>query len=73
MAAVSSTLGRVYATPHSQNCWAWVNSLNGWRKVKPLSTDGDTNTNVALSAARATGATVSLEIDSANEIVNIYL
>jgi immune inhibitor A len=73
MAAVTTTIGRVYATPHSQNCWAYLNAIGAWRKIKPTSTDGHTNTNVALAAARATNATVSVDVDSANEIVNVYL
>jgi hypothetical protein len=73
MAAVTTTIGRVYSTPHSQNNWAWLNAQSAWRKIKPLSADGDTNTHLALSAARATNATVSVELDSANEIVNVYL
>jgi hypothetical protein len=73
MAAVSTTIGRVYSTPHSQNCWAFLNAIGAWRKVKPISTDGVTNTFAVLIAARSTNATVSVDVDSANEIDNIYL
>lgn len=74
MADYNTTIGRIYSTPHSQNCWAWLNQISAWRKVKPLSTDGMTNVHLALTAARDSGKSVSVSTDDAdNTIVNAYL
>ena len=74
MASYSTTIGRIYSTPHSQNCWAWLNAIGQWRKIKPLSADGVSNVHIALTEARDTGATVSVATDDADgNIVNVYL
>jgi hypothetical protein len=70
---MNTTIGRLYSTPHSMNAWAWLTSGGGWRKIKPLSTDGHTNTFVALAAARQAGITASVSVDAANEIVAVYV
>ncbi|MCW3465673.1 hypothetical protein [Chitinophaga nivalis] len=63
---------QVYATPHSQNVWAYINTI-GWRKVQPLSTDGSTNMFVLLVAARTSGIVVSGTLNASNEITVLYL
>ena len=74
MASYNTTIGRVYATPHSQNCWAWLNAISAWRRIQPLSTDGVTNVHLALTEARDTGASVSVTTDAADTvIINVYL
>lgn len=73
MPSYSTTIGRVYATPHDKNCWAWLTSGGGWRKVSGMSSEGVTNVHSALVAARDNGATVSVTTDANNEIVNVYL
>jgi hypothetical protein len=74
MASYNTTIGRVYSTPHSQNCWAWLNAISAWRKIKPLSADGVTNVHLALTEARDTGASVSVTTDDTdNTIINVYL
>jgi hypothetical protein len=74
MANYNTTIGRTYSTPHSQNCWAWLNAIPGWRKIKPLSGDGVTDVHLALTEARDSGKTVSVATDDAdNTIINVYL
>ncbi len=74
MASYNTVIGRIYTTPHSQNAWAWLNAIPGWRKVKPLSTDGHTNTHVALTAARDNGSVVTVVTDDTdNTIIAVYL
>ena len=63
---------RTYSSPHSKNCWAYIDSI-GWRKVKPDATDGSTNMFVLLNAARANDRPVSGAIDAANQITTLYL
>jgi hypothetical protein len=70
---MNTTIGRLYSTPHSNNAWAWLTSGGGWRKIKPIATDGVTNTFVALAAARQSGITASVSVDGANEIVAVYV
>lgn len=74
MATYNTTIGRVYSTPHASNAWAWLNTAGGWRKIGENSTDGHTNTHLALTAARANGATVRVDTDAADsKIIAVYL
>jgi immune inhibitor A len=74
MANYNTTIGRIYATPHSQNCWAWLNAIGAWRKIKPLSADGVTDVHMALTAARDSGKAVDVATDDTdNTIINVYL
>lgn len=73
MATVTTTIGRVYSTPHESNAWAWLNAQGAWRKIDETATDGHTNVHLALTAARATNATVSVFLDSDDQIANVYL
>ncbi|KAA2238489.1 peptidase M6 [Chitinophaga agrisoli] len=63
---------QVYSTPHSQNVWAYIDTL-GWKKVQLLSTDGSTNMFVMLSAAKASGIAVSGTLTASGEISVLYL
>jgi len=54
------------------NAWASLPNM-GWRKVKPISTDGVTNTILLLALARATGKQVDVTVDNANQITAVYL
>lgn len=63
---------RTYASPHSKNAWAYIESV-GWRKIGQLSTDGVTNIYVMLNAAKANNKTVTGTIDSKNQISILYL
>src|SRR5690606_22867143 len=56
------TVSLTYATPHSQNAWAYLAGI-GWRKIHPNARDGVTNTLMVLAASRATGRKVSAELD----------
>ena len=63
---------RTYASPHSKNAWANIESL-GWRKLGQLSTDGVTNLFIMVNAARGNNKTVSGTVDAANQISILYL
>ncbi len=63
---------RTFTSPHSKNCWAYIDSI-GWRKVKPDSNDGSTNMFVLLNAARANNRTVSGTIDASNQLTILFL
>ena len=65
-------IDQTYATPNSMN--AWGNLPNqGWRKVKPITTDGVTNTFILLALAKATSKQAHVTTDSSNEITAVYL
>lgn len=74
MASYNTTIGRVYATPHAQNAWAWLNVIGAWRQINTLSPDGVTNVHVALTAARDSGKSVTVTTDAADvKIIDVYL
>lgn len=52
----------VYATPHSENAWAYLSGL-GWRKVDPNAPDGITNTFELLATSRAFDRKVHVRLD----------
>ena len=67
-------INQTYTTPHTMNAWAHVPSPTaGWRKVKPIATDGVTNTLLLLALARATGKQAHVTTDGSNEITAVYL
>jgi len=59
------TVGRTYATHHSQNAWVWINTL-GWRKIKTGSADGVTNTLITFCEARANNRKVNIYADGSS-------
>ena len=63
---------RTYTSPHSKNCWAYIGSI-GWRKVKPDTNDGSTNSFILLNADRANNRTISGTINDSNEITILYM
>lgn len=66
-------INQTYSTPHSMNAWAHLPSpSSGWRKVKPLSGDGVTNTFLLLALAKATGKQAHVTVDGGNEITAVY-
>ena len=56
------TVARTYATYHSQNAWAWINTL-GWRKIKTGSANGVTNMLIAFCEAKANNRKVNVYAD----------
>jgi immune inhibitor A len=65
-------INQTYATPHSMNAHANLPN-QGWRKVKPTSTDGVTNVFLLLALAKATNRQAHVTTDSANTITAVYL
>jgi hypothetical protein len=60
----NQTVTHTYTTVNSQNCYAIVNGLSGWKRVKTGNIDGVTNCWVALCAARANGRPVDVYVVS---------
>ncbi|MDX1638079.1 MAG: hypothetical protein R3281_08930 [Balneolaceae bacterium] len=63
---------RVYTSHHSQNCWAILSGISGWKKIKTGATDGVTNVHAALSVAKASNRNVDVYIVS-NQIERVTL
>ena len=68
-----TTINQVYATPHSKNAWAHIVSDNAWRKIKPTSDDGVTNTLLRLALAKANSKQAHVSKDGGNQITAVYL
>lgn len=66
------SVNRVYTSHHSQNCYAIVSGVSGWKKVKTGASDGVSNVHIALSAAKASNRNVDVFIVS-NEIERVTL
>jgi immune inhibitor A len=57
------TLKMTYATYHSQNGWAYIDTL-GWRRINPGAPDGVTNVLQACSEAVANNRKVDVYVDA---------
>ena len=66
------TVSRTYTSHHSQNCWAIISGIAGWKKIKTGAADGVTNVFLALSDARASGRSVDVYI-VADQIERVVL
>ncbi len=66
------TINQTYATTAAKNCWANLAGM-GWRKVKPTTDSGVTNTHLLLSLANANGKQAYVTLDSSNLITAVYL
>ena len=66
------TVSRTYTSHHSQNCYAIISGIGGWRKIRPNATDGVTNVFAILCAARANDRAVDVYIVS-NQIERAVL
>ncbi len=62
---------RLFVTHEARNCWAYVQDV-GWKKVEPSDTDGVTNMNLALCAARRHNIRVSV-LEEQDTIRRMYL
>jgi hypothetical protein len=67
-------INQTHATPHSMVAWAHLpQPSSGWRRVKPISTDGVTNVFVLLALAKANNRQAHVTVDSTNQITAVYL
>lgn len=67
-------INQTYATPASRVAFAHLPQPSpGWRRVKPISTDGVTNVFLLLALAKANGRQAHVTIDGSNEITAVYL
>lgn len=58
----NKTVTRTYSTSGSQNCWAIISGISGWKKVKTGQADGVSNVFTALNAALAGSKKVDVYI-----------
>lgn len=54
---------RTFTSIHSQNCYAIISTIAGWKKVKTGNDDGVTNVFAVLTTANANDSTVDVFID----------
>jgi hypothetical protein len=55
---------RTFTTNNSQNCWAIISTISGWKKVKTGNTDGVSNVFTLLASANASNRTVDVFINN---------
>lgn len=72
MWTTNKSVSRTYSTKDSQNCWAIISGISGWKKIKKGSADGVSNIFTALNAARAGGKKVDVYIVN-NEIERVVM
>lgn len=60
-------IGLLYSTHGSQQVWATLSGISGWKRVKPGSPDGVGNVAEVLSTAKAHGRKVNVYLQN-NEI-----
>jgi hypothetical protein len=58
------TVNRTYSSNDSQNAWAIIDGIAGWKKIKTGASDGVTNVFMMLCAAKANGRMVDVYIVS---------
>jgi hypothetical protein len=58
----NKSVTRTYTSKDSQNCWATISGISGWKKIRTGSADGVTNTFVTLNAAKANSRPVDVYI-----------
>lgn len=60
----NKTVTRTYTSKDSQNCWAIISGISGWKKIKTGAADGVTNVFAILCAAKANGRPVDVYLVS---------
>lgn len=60
----NKTVTRTYTSMDSQNCYASISGISGWKKIKTGSADGVTNVFAILCAAKANGRPVDVYLVS---------
>ena len=58
----NKSVTRTYTSKDSQNCWATISGISGWKKIRTGSADGVTYTFVTLNAAKANSRPVDVYI-----------
>jgi hypothetical protein len=60
----NKTVTRTYTSKDSQNCYAIISGISGWKKIKTGAADGVTNVFVILCAAKANSRPVDVYLVS---------
>ena len=68
----NKTVTRTYTSRHTQNCYAIISTIAGWKRVRTGNADGVTNVFAVLAIAQANNKTVDVFID-ANVIERIVM
>ncbi len=58
----NTNVSRTYTSNDSQNAWAILDAVSGWKRIKTGATDGVTNVFAILCAARANARPVDIYI-----------
>ena len=66
-------INQVYSTPHAKNAWAHLVGTNKWHKVKPIASDGVTNTILILATAKGADRQVYVATESSGNITAVYM
>jgi hypothetical protein len=67
-------INQVYASPHQMNAWAHLVGTNKWHKVKPIATDGVTNTFLILATAKGADRQVYVGIEAGTDLLTaVYM
>ena len=67
-------INQVYASPHQMNAWAHLVGTNKWHKVKPIATDGVTNTFLILATAKRADRQVYVGIEAGTDLLTaVYM
>mgnify|MGYP003573518066 FL=1 len=65
-------VSNTWTSYHSQNAYAILSGLSGWKKIKTGAADGVTNVFIVLNAAKANGRKVNVYIKN-NQIEQVTL
>ena len=63
----------VYAHVNTQNAYAIIEGLSGWKRIDPVSADGVTNVLDVLTTAKANGIRVNVYLTADEKIQAAYM
>jgi hypothetical protein len=64
------TVSFVWSNYQSTNAWVWIDSIGGWRRIRPDSADAVNNILTLAAEARANNRQVDVEIDDSTSQIN---
>ena len=64
------TVDFVWANYQSRNAYVWLDSVGGWRQIRPDNFDCVTNMVALAAAAKANSRPVDVEIDDSTNQIN---
>ena len=64
------TVRYVWSNYQSRNAWVWLDSIGGWRRIRPDNVDAVTNVLTLAAGALANNRQVDVEIDDSTSYIN---